>query len=84
MPILALRQVRLNAQLRIPQYDEMREKILRFEKHWNPFCREFFGCPETGMTTVESCINTQRVDYEQYFKAKKAAMKLFDLVEKKT
>lgn len=62
-------------------YDELRVKAVNFERHYDPFVRNLFGCPPLGETTVETCTLPPFINYGEYQKARIAAIKLFDLKE---
>ena len=56
------------------------EKIVAFEKHWNPYVRKYVGCPLAGEASQFTC--NPRLGAESYrdFKgACHAAAKLFGL-----
>lgn len=61
--------------------DDLKVKALHFDKHWNLYIRELFGCPEDGDTTVETCKITPTVNYGEFLKARQEAKKVFDLYE---
>lgn len=63
-----------------PTIDELRNNVIQFEHQWDRFVRKLFGCPTTGEITKENCLPGQRqLDYEAYNKARKEAIKIFDL-----
>jgi hypothetical protein len=65
----------------IPYY--LYENVLGFEKHWDIFVRDLYGCNRVGETTLETCKPTQgSINYREWSGARRAAMKLFELGEK--
>lgn len=59
---------------------EFAYKIIKYEKHWDPFVRKYFGCQLTGPTTVETCKpSTSELDYANFRKACEAAKELYRL-----
>ena len=63
-----------------PVEPEMRDKILGFEKHWDVFVRQFFGCRPKGETTADTCkLALSRWDVGAFERSREAARKLFGL-----
>lgn len=62
-------------------YDELRINAANFERHYDPFVRQLFGCPPEGPTNKETCTFPAYVNYAEFQKARSAASKLFDLKE---
>lgn len=65
-----------------PYYDDLREKVIRFEHKHDPFVRDLFGCAATGPMTEESCFaGRSTINYEKFLAARRAAAKLYSLRE---
>ena len=58
-------------------------RLARFHAHYNPFSRHFLGCPPAAREMDECDPRNGWIDYQEYSKARKAAMELFELEEKK-
>jgi len=64
--------------------DNIYKRSVDFDIHWNSFIRELFGCPKTGGTDATVCqLQTGHINYAAFLKARREAMKLFDLTESK-
>ena len=85
IPILALLAFSLNAEVgdsTLTVIDHFKMRVLTFDKNYDVFIRKLFGCQLSGFITRERCLHgEERIDYEQYDKAREAAKKLFDLGE---
>lgn len=63
--------------------DEFGVKIVKFDIEYNAWSRKYFGCPEVGDVSIETCKpHRAQMDYDGYKRTRKRAMELFDLVEK--
>jgi hypothetical protein len=61
---------------------EHAEKILRFERSWGVYVRDYFGCPLTGPTTAKECRPGDGFANAKAFReSRAAAAKLFDFKE---
>ncbi len=59
--------------------DDIRLRVIEFEKYWDRFVRKLFGCPPQGEVSPETCRPALgSIDYAAFAKARKAAEKLFD------
>ena len=59
-------------------------KVLAYEKPWDKFVRQLFGCAPTGDTNAETCdLARGTIDYKSFQEARAAAKKLFDLRDEK-
>jgi hypothetical protein len=55
------------------------ENIQKFEKHWQVFLKELFGCKDVGLVSPESCKPSEgKIDYAAWEKARKAAKDMFE------
>ena len=55
-------------------------KVLAYEKPWDKFVRQLFGCEPVGETNQNTCnLSRGMVDFKSYNEAREAAKKLFDL-----
>lgn len=63
--------------------EELATRSLAFERHWNLFIRHLAGCPDSGETTKEACTLARFIDSREFAEARRAAMPLFQLEEKK-
>jgi hypothetical protein len=55
------------------------ELILRFNRHWGAFFREYFGCPPKATTAGECAAAEGVTDYAEFNRAAKEGRKLFPL-----
>jgi hypothetical protein len=63
--------------------DDHTREVLEFEKHWDPYVRRLFGCALTGPFDETNCSpGAQERDVKSYMRARRAAMRVFDLKEK--
>jgi hypothetical protein len=63
--------------------DQFTERVLRFEKAWDPFVRQYFGCEPHVVTDANTCKPGRAVlDRAAYGRARLAAMELFQLGER--
>jgi hypothetical protein len=59
--------------------EDLASRVVEFHRHYNPFSRALLGCPK-GAREMEECDPRQgSIDYAEYVKARKLAMRLFDL-----
>lgn len=69
-----------------PQDYDFLQKVVNFEKHYDPFYRKLAGCPPASKRPIlgeGDCRPREGVlDYADFRKARQAAMSLFDLAEK--
>ena len=62
---------------------ELYDKVLEFEKHWDIFVRNLFGCQKTGETNSDTCKPSNgSINYSEWTRARNAAKKLFELEDK--
>lgn len=63
--------------------DELAYKIVDFNGPYQRFARAYFGCPAEGYMEESDCRPALgRMDYKAWERARKEAMRLFDLREK--
>lgn len=63
--------------------EDLTPRIVTFEKHWEVFVREYFGCPPHA-TLYEECTGPRGIiDYAEFNKSSHAARDLFGLKEEK-
>jgi hypothetical protein len=55
-------------------------RLIAFHQLYDPFFRDYFGCAAHETDPSRCDPKTGHMDYAEYSKARKAAMKLFDLV----
>lgn len=63
--------------------DQLADRSLAFERHWNLFIRHLAGCPDAGETTKETCTLVKWDDSAEFMAARRAAIPLFDLEDRK-
>lgn len=57
-------------------------RAISFERHWDVFIRELFGCTLTGPTDAEHCnVGRGKINYREFKLVREEAMKLFELRE---
>ncbi len=65
---------------RLPDFDDLRAKVIEFERAWDIFVRKLFGCRLEGELSAETCdVAEGTVDYAAFSRARRAARKLFEL-----
>jgi hypothetical protein len=58
--------------------EDLTPRIVAFEKHWEVFVRDYFGCPPHA-TLFEECVGPRGViNYAEFNKASHAAQELFE------
>ena len=63
--------------------DVFARRLTAFHRHYGPLFLDFFGCPE-GAKVIEECKpKLGRLNYQEYKAARKAAIELFQLEEKR-
>ena len=61
---------------------DLQTLVVDFEHRHDPFVRELFGCPATGVMSDDVCFPRQgRVDAGMFKRARKAAASLYGLKE---
>ena len=58
-------------------------RLWALHRHYGPLFLKFFGCPKEAAVIDDCHPQLGVIDYAEYGKARKAAMDLFDLQERK-
>ena len=48
-----------------PSTDDFTSRLVEFHKHYNPFFRAYFGCPEGAADISECDPNQAKIDYQE-------------------
>lgn len=77
IPLLFAAQI-----LHAEQSDDFAERVAGFHRPWDEFLRIFLGCPK-GAHEVDECRrDSGHIERPLFSRARKAAMRLFDLVDR--
>lgn len=70
----------MNAKGETTGFDAAKRDAVSFDKHWDVYVRDLFGCPHEGPTNGNTCEKTlSRLNAAEFAKARNAAKSTFGL-----
>jgi hypothetical protein len=58
---------------------EFDDRVYQFQRHWNHFLRDYWGCNPEATTRANCNLTLSRMDFKEFTAAREQARALFDL-----